>query len=219
MLALGGCYMDATAGAGYAGGGVKGAGWELGLAFGVGYDIEGVLRPSVGYGAGMTHVGASDGKYGTTGYMVNARADIGLGRPDPEGSIRAIVAYGHGGHDELHFVAENDPNRYINHATSHSFFVGLGREYYSGAEDPLTKVAVSYGLGPHVTYTPNDFVGDTTTVGLQAHVGFWWIPNPRENHSHGSLLDHITDPTPTRPLPDKPDPVRCTDGLGHPRSC
>jgi hypothetical protein len=191
LAAFGGCYMDATAGAGYAGGGVKGAGWQLGLAFGVGWDIGHVFRPSVGYGANMTHVGASDGKYGTTGYSIHGRADIALSQPDPSGQLRAIFEYGRGGHDELHFVAENDPNRYISHATSQSFFLGLGGEFGSGSG--LSEVAVSYGLGPQVLYEPNDFVGDTTTVGLQAHVGFWWIPNPRENHHHSALdlLDNV----------------------------
>ncbi|MCX5742124.1 MAG: hypothetical protein NT062_06480 [Proteobacteria bacterium] len=213
LLLASGCYMDATAGVAHAQGGVKGLGWELGLVFGVGWDIGGTIRPSVGYGADMTHVGASDGKYGTTGMSLHARTDLALAHGE-RSSVRAVFDYGRGRNDELHFTGETDPTRYIGHAVGNSVYAGIAAEW----DDP-SGVAASYGIGPHVTWHRNDFVGDTNDVGLQMHASFWWVPQLSSN-SHGSLSDHMVDDSPpTQPLPTGTPIPTCEDSDGHRHPC
>lgn len=218
-LLVGGCYMDVSAGAARTAGGVQGYGWEIGLTGGVAWDIQKLVRPGVGFDASMSHTKASDGKFGVQGFSYHARADIGLAAPsgmsaeelmkrhgllaggDIEklrgitGQTRLVLDYGQSRNDELHFVSPGDPMRYTSRSKVHSFYLGIAREYnWKGT------VQISYSIGPHVTYMPNDFVGDATSVGLQVHNSFWFIPVFRRRNT-GSFWEHYN---PSDPIKEGP---------------
>jgi hypothetical protein len=230
LTGLGGCYMDVTAGAAHAQGGVKGYGWEISLAGGIGWDFGGVVRASAGVDASMAHTAAEDGKFGSKGFGYHGRADIAISGSDAisreqlqehhamldastpggltgiSGQTRVSLDYGRGSNQELHFISPNDPMRYTDRSTVHSFYLGIAREYASKG------LTASFGIGPHVTYMPGAFVGDSTTVGVQAHVSAWFFPVFRPKKTE-NLMEHYTPSDPSAPLPDRNrDPVNCPDG-------
>lgn len=223
-LGLAGCYLDLTAGASKTAGGVKGYGWEIGLAGGFGWDIGGAIRPSAGLDGSMARTSAEDGKFGTTGFSYHGRLDVAVsgtheyssselsshaGMGDSSGTTgqtRMVLDYGRG-KQELQFTSPDVPMTFKKDSTVHSFYLGIAREYnWKGS------VAASFGIGPHVTYMPNEFVGDATAAGLQVHASYWFAPVFRKRKT-GSLMEHYTPSDPIKPLPERnPDPVNCPSG-------
>lgn len=230
LTLLGGCYLDVSAGASKTAGGVKGYGWEIGMAGGIGWDIGRRVRPSVGVDATQSRVSADDGKFGAEGFGYHARLDLGLTDPqayDPgkkhllmsdlsgtQAQTRLTLDYGHGRHQKLQFTAPDDPMTYKDPATTHSFYLGFAREY-----DWRSRVRASFGVGPHVTYMPNDFVGDATAVGLQAHASYWFIPRTKTRQT-GSVWDHYNPSGPIQQGPERnPSPTGCPGGVTSTGDC
>lgn len=231
-LLAGGCYLDVYGGAARTQGGVTGYGWELGLAGGVAWDIGHIIRPNIAVDGSMARSNAQDGKFGTTGLSYHGRLDVSISGEDkiskddmmitqavlmassPAGSFDGVTAhtrltldYGWGRNEELQFMAPGNPMIFTRRSTVHSFYLGIAREYDTG------PVAVSFGIGPHFTYMPNEFVGDATSLGVQGHFSAWFIPVARLKKS-GSMFDSYSGPTPIKPLPTAPDPVTCVNEYG-----
>ena len=216
FVVLTGCYMDLTAGASRTAGGVSGYGWEIGLAGGVGWDFGKTIRTSAGFDGSMARTKGSDGKFGTTGFSYHGRVDVAVSAPyvyssaelmkrhsalaassggassveGITGQTRVVLDYGLGTNEKLHFVSPDDPMRFEERSKVHSFYVGLAREY-----DHNAKLQASFGIGPHVTYMPNNLVGNATAVGLQVHASYWFFPEPRKRET-GSLWKHYTPSEP-----------------------
>jgi len=204
-------------------GGATGYGWELGLVAGVAYDVEKLVKPSVGFGAVMRRSGAQDGDFGSTGLEYHGRLDVTVSsghisaeewsRTHPTMTIpsggadartRLTLDYGWGKYEKLYFKPDGSEMTYEPRFNTHSFYLGIAREYDIGI------MTASYGIGPSVTLMPNDFVGDTTAIGLQAHTAFWFIPVFKTRPT-GSVWDHYSGPKPIEQGPEAPGPVMCRD--------
>lgn len=216
-LLSGGCYFDLVAGVQRAGGGVRGNGWHIGMTGGLGFDFGAPIRPSVGFSGAMRRFKVQDGDFGTTGLGYHGRVDVaishehikpedmssqaGVGIPagGADASTRIVLDYGWGKYEDLSFkVPDQNPEMiYERRYTTHNLYLGIGREY------DVSSVQASFSIGPSVLMMPNDFVGDTTAIGVEFHSSFWFLPifKPRPG---GSMLDAFlrsSDPVPEKPLP------------------
>jgi hypothetical protein len=227
FVVAGGCYADLSVGASRTVGGVSGYGWEIGMAGGLGWDVGKVVRTSAGADVSMARTKADDGKFGTTGLSYHGRADIAISvlhhysadeltsqaalaassggsssLQGVTGQTRLVLDYGLGTNEKLHFVSPDNPMRFEERSKVHNFYLGIAREY-----DWQSKMLASFGIGPHVTYMPNDFVGTATAVGLQLHASYWFIPVARRRET-GSLMKNYE---PSTVAPQKPvDNRTCT---------
>ncbi len=160
-----GCFAEVTAGGNRAGGGVTGYGWQLGVSLGASYDIEHTLRLNVGNDARLGKTLGSDGDLGTRSLGVMVRTDMKVAD-----DVRATLAYSHSYLDSLTFTRPNDPKEYSGRATFHGLYLGIGFEKAISENN-----GISFGLGPHVTFMPNDFVGNATMIGGELRMSYFFI--------------------------------------------
>ncbi len=194
-----GCYVDITAGVARSYGGVRGYGWELGIAGGLSFGgTEQIpVRVGVGVDANLSRRDAQDGALETKSLGLQARVEAGT-------TVKGALIYSRSVADSLGFKPDTDPKTYSGNSTVHRVYLGIQREYFA---DP---VQVAYGVGPTYTYMPNDFVGDTAAVGIQFRASHYFFPTFKARES-GSMMDTYSGPKPIEQGPAAPGPLRCRD--------
>ena len=166
-----GCYLEATATGYGAGGGLSGPGFSAGINVGIPIDFDkGFERGGFGSQSQIGTVSASDGSVTLEHSAVEARLDVTLlGRNLDDGwHLQGTAAVSAAFWGRVKFHPPNTSTIYEGDSGFETFFLGA-----TAARGTLGRSLITFALGPSVVIAPNDFVGNTTTIGLEARVGFF----------------------------------------------